>query len=152
MSKLLIIILFFLLSFDYIKTVPLSSTETLQKIKQLNNKNFINSNCIIIYTYVQCKPCLALADKLNKRIKNGSIDGERIIYLNVFNNDSTQIASKINLDNYRSAYFVLKYPPDMEGIYPKISFYGQEGKLDSTIYGYSFLNLNKIQQYLSNKE
>lgn len=152
MTKFLIIVLFFLVGFDYLKTVPLSNAETLRKLKQLNDKKYETSKCIIIYTYIQCKPCLALANKINKKINSGLIDERRIIYLNVFNNDSTQIADRINLDKYSSAYFILKYPPDMEGMYPKISFYNQMGQLDSTIYGYSTTNLNLIEHYLLKKQ
>jgi hypothetical protein len=128
--------------------IPFQDLSYLNEINQMNEKSYETSNVVVIYTFLECKPCLALAKKLEKEISKAQFASERIIYVNVFNQNTSRILQYLDKTQLSSAYFKLPYTADMEGEYPRISGYDERGKLAWTTSGYGRESLKKIEEYI----
>ena len=48
---------------------PIQNTHQLDSLTNLNNKPFDKNSIVVIYTYLSCKPCQVLAQKIQKKLK-----------------------------------------------------------------------------------
>ncbi len=128
--------------------VPFDSNKQLKSLINLNYEYADSSNMVIVYTYLECKPCLALAKKLNKSLITESINPSSLVYVNVFNSDTSRINKFLEKHQYKSPYYAFKYPIDMIGAYPKIAAYDKDGNLAWEKEGYSKEVLEAVMKHI----
>jgi thioredoxin-related protein len=127
---------------------PIQNTHQLDSLSNLNNKPFDKNSIVVIYTYLSCKPCQVLAQKIQKKLNQPEYL-KRIVFVNdidiAFNPE--KVKQSLNSKAFPFPYFMTKQP-QITGTYPLICFYDEHGNLINTVKGYRSSYLTLIKNFL----
>ena len=131
---------------------PIQNTHQLDSLSNLNNKPFDKNSIVVIYTYLSCKPCQVLAQKIQKKLNKPEYL-KRIVFINdidiAFNPE--KVKQSLNSKAFPFPYFMTKQP-QITGTYPLICFYNERGMLINTLKGYRSTYLTSIKNFLQNSD
>ena len=127
---------------------PLSNTCYLDSLINLNDKPFYKDSIVVVYTYLSCRPCQVLADKIQKKF-NHTDDIKRIVFVNDVDIafDTLKVKQHLQSNAFPFPYLLTKNP-DINGTYPLICFYNAKGQLIKSLVGYNNTNFSAIKQFL----
>lgn len=127
---------------------PICNTGKLDSFINMNKKPYLKDSIIVIYTYLSCKPCQVLAQKIQKKF-NKSEFWQRIVFVNDIDivSDTMNVQRYLELKEFPFPYLISTIP-EMNGTYPLICFYSQKGILINKVEGFSSINLARITNFL----
>lgn len=127
---------------------PFSNTRILDSLINLNNKQFFKDSIIIIYTYLGCRPCQVLAQKIQKKFNKPEY-WKRIVFVNDIDIAFDTLKLKQHLKSKEFSFpYLLTKDPEINGTYPLICFYDRYGNLINKLIGYSSSNFSMIKNFL----
>ena len=132
-------------------TLPLSHIDELDSLESFNGVTYKPGQaCIVIYTFRGCKPCAVLAKELNKKIKQGQIAENEVVYVNSHVMDRDKLKDYLHANNYISPYYVTKkYSNTLVNSYPRTEASNSAGKKLWSQDGYSPVLIRRIKKHLN---
>jgi len=105
----------------------MDNTSQLANFINFNQKSYNQDSIIVIYTFVECKPCQALAKKVQSKFNQPKY-WQRIVFVNDIDIvlDTAKVRQYLNKKNLAFPYLMSK-KEDMCGTYPLVCYYGQKG-------------------------
>ncbi|MDB4107158.1 hypothetical protein N8368_00045 [Bacteroidia bacterium] len=131
-------------------TLPISHIDELDSLESFNGVTYKPGQAsIVIYTFRGCKPCAVLAKELNKKIKQGQIAANEVVYVNSHVMDRDKLEDHLNSNDYISPYNVTKkYSDTLVSSYPRAEAFDSAGKKLWSQDGYSPLLIRRIKKHL----
>jgi hypothetical protein len=125
---------------------PCENTSCLDSLVSMNDKAYLKDSVVVIYTFLACKPCQVLAQKVQKKC-NSSKYTNRIIFLNNVDFDREKVKAYIASKEFSFPY-LLTANPYFSGSYPLICYYGKKGELLKKTEGYGPFTVSEIKKFL----
>lgn len=137
--------------------VPVDSTLPIQRLSDLDSLICFNAitydtgiRSIVVYTFRGCKPCAVLAKGLTKKIEDGRIAANQIIYVNSHVMNPEALRKYLETNKYVSPYYVTdKHTNSLVNFYPSVCAFDKNGAKVWIKEGYSPSLIRKIVKYLN---
>ena len=125
---------------------PCENTSCLDSLIPMNDKPYLKDSVVIIYTFLACKPCQVLAQKIQKKCNTPRYTN-RIIFINTIDFDREKVKAHLSSKEFSFPYLLTSYP-NFEGSYPLICYYGKKGELIQKTEGYGPFTVAEIKKFL----
>jgi hypothetical protein len=127
----------------------IENSSQLANFINFNQKTYDHDSIIIIYTYLGCKPCQALAQRVQLKFNQPKY-WQRIVFVNdidiVF--DTSKVRQYLNTKKLPFPYLLAKNEK-FGGTYPLICYYGQKGSFIRSSEGMGLGTIKGMADFLN---
>ncbi|MCO6494407.1 MAG: hypothetical protein J5I91_01830 [Bacteroidetes bacterium] len=129
---------------------PLPQVPDLSRLKSITNVSATNPT-LVIYTFSGCKPCITLAQNLEKEYQKGTVDAKKIVFINLIDKVTPFVAQEIRNKYGSFPYYIMKSNAETFP-YPTVVAFTTQGEVEWIEYGYNFSTYKAIKKHLIKRE